>query len=106
VRFVRNLLHCFVGIRVELPSLKEQRFVKHVQRLSTAASHVFWIWTLVSLSVFNNEELPTKVRDSILNIKQVIPKSEVNKQFFSQNIESKVIWENIYHSSYQPTSPF
>ncbi|UYV66308.1 RBM22, partial [Cordylochernes scorpioides] len=43
--------------------------------------------------------LPVQVRDSALNIKDEIPQSEVNKEYYSQNMENQV-------ASSDPTQPY
>jgi pre-mRNA-splicing factor RBM22/SLT11 len=41
-----------------------------------------------------NKGLPVQVRDEALKIKDDLPKSAVNKEYFNQNVERQVILED------------
>ena len=42
--------------------------------------------------------LPTQVRDVALGLKNQAPTSDINREYYAQNIEAKVCWQSLNHS--------
>jgi hypothetical protein len=41
-------------------------------------------------SLYSNAGLPVQVRDKSLGLKDEMPKSDVNKEYYTQNVENQV----------------
>lgn len=70
------------------------------------AKLVFWIYSTVSFFKLNGEwirllidnytGLPVQVRDSALKLEQEAPNSDINRQYYAQNMSGKVMSLCIY----------
>lgn len=118
IRFVHVPLLCSDGVQALACASKRQRSVRPAVKWKTFVRRVCSTWSMVSLwhpifalqlhcyllTTLNNSSpcrakppcslcfigLPIQVRDTGLAVKEDIPRSDVNKEYYTQNMEREV----------------
>lgn len=68
-------------------SCKLLHLIKQLSKLSRIKEN---ITNVILFYIFKIIGLPVQVRDSALGLKDSVPKSDVNKEYYTQNMEKQV----------------